>query len=171
MKRASFSLFCLLFALSSFGQTKKIDTLVTQKVVYDTVITYKVMKRVVYDTTFVETIVKTSEPSRSAPVSIAEEPAVTPVEPVLDASVTEESVVGSLPADEDLLRSVLPPDAELTDLDPAKRFAESILAADMERHVGILASDAFEGRETGQLGQKKAAHYIAGEFFKYGMPA
>ncbi len=43
---------------------------------------------------------------------------------------------------------------------------ESILAADLKKHVTVLASDSLEGRETAYPGQKKAAQYIAGVFKK-----
>src|SRR5512135_1138909 len=39
-------------------------------------------------------------------------------------------------------------------------------------HVRVLADDAFEGRETGSAGHRKAAEYVAGEFRRLGlMPA
>ncbi|MFC6996275.1 M28 family peptidase [Rufibacter roseus] len=44
-------------------------------------------------------------------------------------------------------------------------FAGTITAADLEKHLRILASDSLEGRETGERGQKMAAEYIA-NFFK-----
>jgi hypothetical protein len=43
-------------------------------------------------------------------------------------------------------------------------FAQTITAADLSGHLHILASDAYEGRETGQKGQKMAADYIAKHF-------
>ena len=36
-------------------------------------------------------------------------------------------------------------------------------------HVEILASDEFQGRETGSPGHKKAAEYVAGEFARIGL--
>lgn len=44
-----------------------------------------------------------------------------------------------------------------------------ILARDAHRHIQILASDAFEGRKTGEPGSAKAADYIAGEMQKAGV--
>ena len=44
------------------------------------------------------------------------------------------------------------------------RFAETINVVDLEKHLNILASDSLEGRETGKIGQKKAAAYIANHF-------
>ena len=39
-------------------------------------------------------------------------------------------------------------------------------------HVRVLADDAFEGRETGSAGHRKAVEYVAGEFRRLGlMPA
>lgn len=46
----------------------------------------------------------------------------------------------------------------------AATYAESITAADLSRHLHILASDEYEGRDTGTKGQKMAAAYIAKEF-------
>jgi hypothetical protein len=43
--------------------------------------------------------------------------------------------------------------------------AETISAEDLNIYLSTLASEEFEGRETGQPGQKKAAAYIA-DFFK-----
>ncbi|MCB0587334.1 MAG: M28 family peptidase [Phaeodactylibacter sp.] len=49
-------------------------------------------------------------------------------------------------------------------------FGAMIGAEGLEEHLAILASDEFEGRETGQPGQRKAAEYIAGVFQGYGFP-
>ncbi len=43
---------------------------------------------------------------------------------------------------------------------PRIAYASTITAADMEAHLSILASDAYEGRETGTDGNVKAAAYI-----------
>jgi len=52
-----------------------------------------------------------------------------------------------------------------------EKYAKYITAEDAKRHLSILASDAFEGRETGKPGADKAANYIAGEFKKLGLQA
>ena len=49
-------------------------------------------------------------------------------------------------------------------------FAESITSQDLKKHLSILASDEFEGRETGTSGNDKAANYIAKQFKKMGLP-
>src|SRR5690348_16613638 len=54
--------------------------------------------------------------------------------------------------------------------DPTK-YGKLITADDAKRHWSILASDDFEGRETGKPGADKAANYIAGEFKKLGLQA
>ncbi len=41
-----------------------------------------------------------------------------------------------------------------------KEFAETITAEDLKKHLYIYASDAFEGRETGEPGQIKAIEYL-----------
>ncbi|HTD41007.1 MAG TPA: M28 family peptidase [Mucilaginibacter sp.] len=54
--------------------------------------------------------------------------------------------------------------------DPQK-YAKYITAEDARKHLSILASDEFEGRETGKPGADKAANYIANEFKKLGLQA
>lgn len=46
----------------------------------------------------------------------------------------------------------------------ADRYGRGITEADLQRHLGILAGDTFEGRETGKNGQWKAADYLRGQF-------
>ena len=48
-------------------------------------------------------------------------------------------------------------------------YASSILKEDLHRDLSILASDEYEGRETGRLGQKKAAKYISNRFEEIGV--
>lgn len=54
--------------------------------------------------------------------------------------------------------------------DPEK-YAKYINAEDARKHLSILASDEYEGRETGKPGAEKAARYIANEFKKLGLQA
>jgi hypothetical protein len=51
----------------------------------------------------------------------------------------------------------------------APTYAATITAADLSRHLHILASDEYEGRDTGEKGQKMAAAYIAKEFQEDGL--
>ena len=51
----------------------------------------------------------------------------------------------------------------------AVKYAKLITAEDARRHLSILASDEYEGRETGKPGADKAANYVAGEFKKLGL--
>ncbi len=53
----------------------------------------------------------------------------------------------------------------------AVKFAKTIKAEDLEAHLSIIASDAYEGRETGKKGQKMAAKYIANHFESLGFEA
>lgn len=46
----------------------------------------------------------------------------------------------------------------------AIKYANTILAEDLKKHLEVIASDKFEGRETGRKGQKMAASYIQSEF-------
>jgi len=51
----------------------------------------------------------------------------------------------------------------------APKYAATVTAADLSKHLHILASDAYEGRNTGEKGQKMAAEYIAREFREDGL--
>ncbi len=53
--------------------------------------------------------------------------------------------------------------------DPRIKFAHTITAEDIEAHLSVLASDEFEGRETGAPGNELAAQYIADHFEKIGL--
>ena len=51
------------------------------------------------------------------------------------------------------------------------KYAKLITADDAKKHLSIIASDDFEGRETGKPGAEKAANYIAAEFKRLGLQA
>lgn len=53
----------------------------------------------------------------------------------------------------------------------ALKYGETIKAADLSRHLNIIASDEYEGRETGKKGQKKTADYIKESFKTSGLSA
>ncbi|AMR31043.1 hypothetical protein A0256_06185 [Mucilaginibacter sp. PAMC 26640] len=53
----------------------------------------------------------------------------------------------------------------------AVKYSKLITADDAKKHLSILASDEFEGRETGKPGAEKAANYIADQFKKLGLQA
>lgn len=53
----------------------------------------------------------------------------------------------------------------------AMKYAKTISASDLKTHLSILASDEYEGRETGKKGQKMAAEYIANHFKSLGFEA
>ncbi len=48
-------------------------------------------------------------------------------------------------------------------------FDANKLTIRFQKHISILASDEFEGRETGQPGEKKAAEYLVNEFSNVGL--
>ncbi len=50
-----------------------------------------------------------------------------------------------------------------------KKSYESITAADLKKHLYIIASDEMEGRNTGSEGQKKAGRYMIAEYQKMGV--
>jgi len=60
--------------------------------------------------------------------------------------------------------------AALAQQDPiAMKYAKIISPELAKQHLSIIASDEFEGRETGQPGAEKAAQYIAAEFKALGL--
>ncbi|RCS27204.1 peptidase M28 [Polaribacter sp. WD7] len=48
----------------------------------------------------------------------------------------------------------------------ATKFAKRIKAKDLQKHLYIYASDEFEGRDTGEPGQKKAVEYLRNYYTK-----
>ena len=48
-------------------------------------------------------------------------------------------------------------------------YAESITPQGLKKHLSILASDEYEGRETARKGQKMAAKYIENHFRSLGL--
>ncbi|MGB1075994.1 MAG: ribose 5-phosphate isomerase B [Flavobacteriales bacterium] len=58
---------------------------------------------------------------------------------------------------------------ELVQADLAQTYAATIQADELRQHLSILASDAYEGRETGTTGADKAAAYIAAYFDTLGI--
>lgn len=48
--------------------------------------------------------------------------------------------------------------------DPIDKYAKYIDTTDLRKHLSVLASDAYEGRETGKKGQQMAAEYIQQSF-------
>lgn len=52
----------------------------------------------------------------------------------------------------------------------ALRYAGTITEAELKEHLTTLASDSFQGRDTGKEGQKLAAAYLKDQFAKSGIP-
>lgn len=52
----------------------------------------------------------------------------------------------------------------------AVKYSGTITTDDLKKHLTVLASDEYEGRETGKKGQKMAAEYIAKHFESLGFP-
>jgi hypothetical protein len=50
-----------------------------------------------------------------------------------------------------------------------KKYAETITAADLKKHLSVIASDEYEGRETGKKGQHMTAEYLAQQFYSFGI--
>jgi hypothetical protein len=53
--------------------------------------------------------------------------------------------------------------------DLVHQYMNDITAEDLKKHLYILASDDYEGRETAERGQKMAADYIARHFYQLGL--
>ena len=51
----------------------------------------------------------------------------------------------------------------------AVSYVKAITADDIKKHLYAFASDEFEGRDTGEPGQKKAAEYLKNEYKKLGI--
>lgn len=51
-----------------------------------------------------------------------------------------------------------------------KKYAAFITQEELRQDLEEIASDAYEGRDTGKPGQKKAADYIRSRFISYGIP-
>ncbi|PVY39878.1 M28 family peptidase [Pontibacter virosus] len=73
--------------------------------------------------------------------------------PTTTTSTTAEAPV----ADADRLREAAP------------KYAATITAADLSKHLNIIASDEYEGRDTGSKGLQMAAEYISREFKEDGL--
>jgi len=184
----------LLFLISSFAYGQS-DTIVMESVTYDTLITVKVVKktmvektvngRKVTDITQEETIaseellfkdkkmprvserrIAAQRPDRTRPPIVETKPSTSSglgvsVVPSGQVKSSEEVIVPEAPKMGDYYFPVI---------DEASRFANTITAADLQNHAMVLASDEYEGRETGKRGQHKAAEYIANHFKALGLP-
>ena len=53
----------------------------------------------------------------------------------------------------------------------AKKYAEIITKEDLKTHLYVVASDEFEGRNTGEPGQKMAANYIKEFYISKNIPS
>ncbi len=65
----------------------------------------------------------------------------------------------------------LDPKTEKSDKTPIVSYAQSITANELKEHLYIFASDEFEGRDTGEPGQKKAAEYLKEQYKKMKIPS
>src|ERR1700733_6124222 len=59
--------------------------------------------------------------------------------------------------------------AQAQKLPDPRPFAKTITADDLKKHLYIVASKDFEGRETATEGQRKAAAYIENDFKSLGL--
>ncbi|MGY5849783.1 M28 family metallopeptidase [Salegentibacter sp. F14] len=50
-------------------------------------------------------------------------------------------------------------------------YANTITTQELKDHLNVFASDEFEGRDTGEPGQKKAAEYLRAEFINLNIPS
>lgn len=56
-------------------------------------------------------------------------------------------------------------------VDYAVKYANTITAKDLSKHLYIYASDEFEGRNTGEPGQKKAVAYLKDFYVRQNIPS
>lgn len=79
-----------------------------------------------------------------------------------------------LPVHAQYISSITTPDTTMAVVmdsnDMAFRYASTITKEDVSAHLHILASDEYEGRETGTPANDKAAEYISNHFQKLGLP-
>ncbi len=56
-----------------------------------------------------------------------------------------------------------------SNVDYSEKFAKTITAKDLGKHLFVYASDEFEGRDTGEPGQKKAVNYLKDFYISQGI--
>jgi len=176
----------LLISTIAYGQsdTLVMESVITVRVVKKTMVEKTVNGRRVTDVTQEETIASeellfkdkkaprvterrafAKRPDRSRPSMVETKPPKSglgvSVVPSGQVRSSEEVIVPQAPKMGDYYFPVI---------DEASRFANTITATDLEKHAMILASDEYEGRETGKSGQQKAAEYIANHFKALGLP-
>jgi hypothetical protein len=80
-------------------------------------------------------------------------------------------IAGILASCNSAQKTVTPSEQQVTvkSVDPVV-YAETITEGELKDHLYIYASDEFEGRETGEPGQKKAIAYLKGAYEKLGIP-
>ena len=61
------------------------------------------------------------------------------------------------------------PSSPTAGTDWSAKYADQVTAARLRTHLAVLASDEYEGRETGQKGQHMAAAYVAAQFKAAGL--
>jgi len=158
------------------------DTLITETVTYDTLITVQIVKK-----TAIEKAVKgqrmiesPKEEIIASEVLILKDKNTSRVTQRTASSTSKPKGLGLgvSVVESDKVEStdiIVPQAAKMGDyafpvIDEASRFAYTITADDLQKHLNVLASDAYEGRETGKPGQQKAARYIANHFQQLGLP-
>ena len=60
--------------------------------------------------------------------------------------------------------------SQIKTVDPTV-YANTITASNLKEKLYFYASDEFEGRETGQPGQKKAVEYLKSQYISFGIPS
>ncbi|WP_378187586.1 M28 family metallopeptidase [Aquimarina sp. W85] len=61
--------------------------------------------------------------------------------------------------------------ASSTQIVDVSSYASRITAKDLKKYLYVFAGDDFEGRDTGEEGQKKAANYLRTQYRKMNIPA
>ncbi len=65
--------------------------------------------------------------------------------------------------------SVIKPTYKVEKSKYAEKYASTITQEELKKHLEIIASDEYEGRETGKKGQKMTAEYLKNQLTSYGV--
>ena len=65
--------------------------------------------------------------------------------------------------------SVIKPTYKVEKTKYAEKYASTITQEELKKHLEIIASDDYEGRETGKKGQKMTAEYLKNQLTSYGV--
>ncbi|MEM1336600.1 MAG: M28 family peptidase [Bacteroidota bacterium] len=79
-------------------------------------------------------------------------------------------ILGTVLACNSYQRPVTDPEISVSSAPDPVQYASTITEAELRTHLFIYASDEYEGRETGEPGQKKAIEYLKAQYEALGIP-